>query len=430
MIINITSKTIFTYNYLINILDKLLKLNCVLCCVLCCRGRELQRRLGDRVREADLDAKDRNKEQEELEELRNKIFSGEYENPSQEYERAKKEHENLYKPQILIDVNLENIQRKEREKERIREKLQSIDSKRLLLDVNSNDEGELNALVKSYSVESISNDEVNSRADSTSNIGTNYSRHGSESRDYIPTVNTQANSSTPSSTLQSVSNSRSQNTDVATPPTQAPVISLNLGGNSKKKKIEATGVFNADEDIDDENNSKRRKLVPLGNIFCYLTISRIYMKIKIHYFNLDYDDNQSRSGGSTSQTDRQNSNVGKPISKKYGKNDTASQETVNNKKEENNTRIHDEKRRHIKSIIDRIPTQKEDLFNYKLDRNEIDNNLMERKIRPWINKKIIEYIGEPEPTLVDFICSKVLAGSSPQSILDDVQMVSNIYRIF
>lgn len=48
---------------------------------------------------------------------------------------------------------------------------------------------------------------------------------------------------------------------------------------------------------------------------------------------------------------------------------------------------------------------------------------MEKKIRPWINKKIIEYIGEPEPTLVDFICSKVVAGSAPQGILDDVQMV-------
>lgn len=48
---------------------------------------------------------------------------------------------------------------------------------------------------------------------------------------------------------------------------------------------------------------------------------------------------------------------------------------------------------------------------------------MEKRIRPWINKKIIEYIGEPEPTLVDFICSKVMAGSSPQGILDDVQMV-------
>lgn len=54
---------------------------------------------------------------------------------------------------------------------------------------------------------------------------------------------------------------------------------------------------------------------------------------------------------------------------------------------------------------------------------------MEKRIRPWINKKIIEYIGEPEPTLVDFICSKVMAGSSPQGILDDVQMVNNCYFI-
>lgn len=52
---------------------------------------------------------------------------------------------------------------------------------------------------------------------------------------------------------------------------------------------------------------------------------------------------------------------------------------------------------------------------------------MEKRIRPWINKKIIEYIGEPEPTLVDFICSKVMAGSSPQGILDDVQMVIIIH---
>lgn len=33
---------------------------------------------------------------------------------------------------------------------------------------------------------------------------------------------------------------------------------------------------------------------------------------------------------------------------------------------------------------------------------------MERRVRPWINKKIIEYIGEEEATLVDFVCSKVL----------------------
>jgi RNA-binding protein 25 len=51
--------------------------------------------------------------------------------------------------------------------------------------------------------------------------------------------------------------------------------------------------------------------------------------------------------------------------------------------------------------------------------------LMEKRIRPWINKKIVEYIGEPEPTLVDFICSKVLGRSAPRSILEDVVMVSH-----
>ena len=32
---------------------------------------------------------------------------------------------------------------------------------------------------------------------------------------------------------------------------------------------------------------------------------------------------------------------------------------------------------------------------------------MEKRIGPWINKKIVEYIGEEELTLTDFICNKV-----------------------
>lgn len=83
----------------------------------------------------------------------------------------------------------------------------------------------------------------------------------------------------------------------------------------------------------------------------------------------------------------------------------------------------EEKRKHIKTMIDKIPTTKEELFAYPIDSSLVDAVLMEKRIRPWINKKIVEYIGEPEPTLVDFICSKVLVGSEPQSLLNDVQMV-------
>ena len=37
----------------------------------------------------------------------------------------------------------------------------------------------------------------------------------------------------------------------------------------------------------------------------------------------------------------------------------------------------------------------------------LSQNLMEKRIGPWINKKIVEYIGEEELTLTEFICNKV-----------------------
>ena len=54
---------------------------------------------------------------------------------------------------------------------------------------------------------------------------------------------------------------------------------------------------------------------------------------------------------------------------------------------------------------------------------------MDRRIKPWVNKKIVEYIGEEEPTLTDFICQKVMANSEPQSILNDVAMVGDIFFV-
>lgn len=52
------------------------------------RGRELEKRLAERMKEVESDNRDRFKENEEIEELKNKIFSGEYEDPSAEFERV------------------------------------------------------------------------------------------------------------------------------------------------------------------------------------------------------------------------------------------------------------------------------------------------------------------------------------------------------
>merc|ERR1719471_2187361 len=133
-----------------------------------------------------------------------------------------------------------------------------------------------------------------------------------------------------------------------------------------KKKIDVKDVFNQDDD--DLGSSKRKRLPPLPPIT------------------------------STS----------------------SAKESSDKTKKSANT---EDKRKHIKNLIDKIPTDKAALFEYSIDWELVDNQLMEKRIRPWVNKKIAEYIGEPEPTLTDFICSKVLAGSNPKAILEDVQMV-------
>lgn len=48
----------------------------------------MQRRTAERTREREADEKDRIKEQEELDELKSKIFSGTFEDPTQEFERV------------------------------------------------------------------------------------------------------------------------------------------------------------------------------------------------------------------------------------------------------------------------------------------------------------------------------------------------------
>ena len=37
----------------------------------------------------------------------------------------------------------------------------------------------------------------------------------------------------------------------------------------------------------------------------------------------------------------------------------------------------------------------------------LDQVLIEKRIGPWINKKIMEYIGEEEPALTEFIINNV-----------------------
>lgn len=322
------------------------------------KGRELQRRLAERVREADSDAKDRAREQEELEELKSKIFSGEYDNPTQEFERQKREREELYKPKLFLHNDGHTNRRRPN----------PVIANEIPIDVEP--------------IDSDDEPQMISHTPPNNHIGDRISARNSESRSEAPQMVHDDDSR-----ASSVHSANTPGSPARSTPSTAPMfqVTLNLNANAKKKKLEVKDVFANDDDQEEMNGPKKRKLVPL-----------------------DYDDPQPAKASPNEH-------------KSSSRNSSRHQSSSNSAKDEAK-RGDDEKRRHIKSIIDKIPTEKNALFSYPLDKSEIDSTI-EKKIRPWINKKIIEYIGEPEPTLVDFICSKVLAGSTPQGILDDVQMV-------
>lgn len=70
------------------------------------------------------------------------------------------------------------------------------------------------------------------------------------------------------------------------------------------------------------------------------------------------------------------------------------------------------------AIVDRIPKEKEELFAFVIDCSLIEkHNVVEEKMRPWVKKKIMEFLGEEEETLIDYICKKLTEHVSPEELL-------------
>lgn len=338
------------------------------------RGSALQKRLRDREKEMEADERDRKREKEELEEIRQRLLDEGHPNPDAELRRMEEEEEErlrqppiIQEPEPVVERERHRGSRDHRDRRQDHQERVEVRSR----PIHSDDE------VEEGEEEDYDNDEDNP--------------------DVKPCLKPTMRPITAAPSVSSASGNVSPNTPGEespcgiiiphenSPPEALPQeehrpkigLSLKLGATGspsqpntgKRKKLPVDSVFDKFDDEEADEQPRKRKLVPL-----------------------DYDDDKSLGVD------------GAGLSSIKGANS-------------------EEKRKHIKSLIEKIPTGKPELFSYPLDWTMVDTTLMERRVRPWINKKIIEYIGEEEPTLVDFVCSKVMAHSMPQSILDDVAMV-------
>ncbi|GMT09099.1 hypothetical protein PFISCL1PPCAC_396 [Pristionchus fissidentatus] len=74
-----------------------------------------------------------------------------------------------------------------------------------------------------------------------------------------------------------------------------------------------------------------------------------------------------------------------------------------------------------KEIADKIPADKEGLFAFEVKSDHLPGVM--GRVKNWVAKKIREYIGEEDQSLIEFIVEKVQAGSSPSQIQDDLSMI-------
>jgi len=83
----------------------------------------------------------------------------------------------------------------------------------------------------------------------------------------------------------------------------------------------------------------------------------------------------------------------------------------------------EERRKRSREIINAIPADRDALFAHPVHWEALDAALIAARLRPWVDRKITEFIGTPEKTLVDFICGKVSAQTPPAEIVGEIETV-------
>lgn len=76
----------------------------------------------------------------------------------------------------------------------------------------------------------------------------------------------------------------------------------------------------------------------------------------------------------------------------------------------------------MRRLIQQVPTDKAAAFAYNIDWGSVhDHNIIEKKLRPWVKKKVTEYLGAEEQGMIEFIMRKVGAHTRLDTILAELE---------
>lgn len=82
----------------------------------------------------------------------------------------------------------------------------------------------------------------------------------------------------------------------------------------------------------------------------------------------------------------------------------------------------EERKRKIKDLVATIPTDKEGLWNWNIKWEELDENILSKKLQPFVSKKIVEYLGVQEDELVSFVIDHLRNKKSAAELTKEMEM--------
>ncbi|KAI4328243.1 hypothetical protein L6164_020615 [Bauhinia variegata] len=261
----------------------------------------------------------------------------------------------------------------------------------------------------------IATEEVTNEANSIIAEQDTAANNGNE--DHIGNGNS-LNSINDESTIASVAASDTRQGD------NVPTKKLGFGLVGSGKRTTVPSVFHEEEDDDTHKDKKMRPLVPIDysteelqavqptasaptppNLAAAAEFAKRLSNANLKEEKQDGErDRGRRSNDKSNHRDRD-------------KND---EDGTHNRDESKEKKLLDLKAR---KLIDTIPKTKEELFSYEINWAVYDKHQLHERMRPWISKKITEFLGEEETTLVDYIVSSMQEHVKASQMLDLLQSI-------
>ncbi|XP_004489850.1 RNA-binding motif protein 25 isoform X2 [Cicer arietinum] len=242
-------------------------------------------------------------------------------------------------------------------------------------------------------------------------------------------------------------NEESAMASVATTDTQssgnAPMKKLGFGLVGSGKRTTVPSVFHEDEDDDAHKDKKLRPLVPIDysteelqaveptasgptppNLAAAAEFAKRISSTNFKEERLDGERDRSRhSNDKSNHRDRDRGDEDGTHHRDEHREKNSDRDRDRDHGSEKHKTYDNRRLLDAKQLIDMIPKTKEELFSYEIDWAVYDKHQLHDRMRPWISKKIKEFLGEEENTLIDYIVSSTQEHVKASQMLERLQII-------